>query len=92
MALHKRKPKNTESSSYDKLITQLSEQTKQLSELNKRMDSLIESDKAVHEAISKGTKEATEKKEPEKKEPEIKTEEPDTTDKAEEQAEKIENA
>lgn len=89
MALHKRKPVKSEVSAYDKLITQLSEQTKQLSELNKRMDSLIESDKAIHEQMTKKTNEVTE---PEKKEPEIKTEESDTTDKADEHAEKIENA
>ena len=89
MALHKRKPVNTEPSAYDKLIKQLDSQDKLLKSLNDRMDTLIESDKAVHEAMTKKTKEVTE---PDKKEPEIKTEEPDTTDKAEEQAEKIENA
>lgn len=86
MALHKRKPVNSEPSAYDKLIKQLDAQDKLLKSLNDRMDTLIESDKAVHEAMTKKTEEVT------KKEPDIKTEEPDTTDKAEEQAEKIENA
>jgi len=83
MALHKRKPVNSEPSAYDKLMKQLDAQDKLLKSLNDRMDTLIESDKAVHEAMTKKTEEVT-KKEPEKKEPEIKTEEPDTTDKADE--------
>lgn len=88
MALHKRKPVNTEPSAYDKLMKQLDAQDKLLKSLNERMDALIESDKAVHDAMTKKTEEVT-KTEPE---PEPKKEEPDVTDKAEEQAEKIENA
>lgn len=90
MALHRpKKPVNTEPSEFDKLVkkmtAQLDEQTKQLADLNNRMDTLIASDKQVHDKIDNPKPE-----EPKPEEP--KPEEPDGSDKKDEHEEKIENA
>lgn len=84
MALHKRKPVKTEPSDFDKLMSEfnknMAEQTKQLADLNRRMDTLIASDKKVHDTIDN----------PKPEDP--KTEDGDSSDKKDEHGEKIENA
>ena len=89
MALHKRKPVKTEPSDFDKLMTEfnknMAEQTKQLADLNRRMDTLIEADKKVHEKVDKSKPEDT-------KPEDTKPEDGDGSDKKYEHEEKIENA
>jgi len=83
-----KEPVKTEPSDYEKIISEINKQSAEGKKLSERMDALIESDKALHDAMQKGEP----VKETDKKEPEIKEPEPDTDDKKEELTEKIETA
>ena len=86
MSLHK-KPKKPETKPeeniFEKMTRQLEENNKTLTELNRRMDVLIASDKEVHKQIDKPADNAAEK-------PEDKAKDADTSDKKEELEEKVE--